>query len=201
MSVTAEFLREIGAGLSEREFVELLRVAAPDPHAQERAPLSPNASAFLAEHGGIPERDLAPAPPATVGAPRPNDPDSPFWTMHEWSRVVTSSRSVVQVAAMLGRDQSRVRHMIADGALHALTAERTRLLPAWQFEGTKPLPHLRAILAELPGDLHPLELEGWMTTPAPELEVGDVALSPRDWLASGGNPEMVLALARDVDLS
>lgn len=40
-------------------------------------------------------------------------------------------------------------------------------LPLWQFNNDEPIPGLRAVLAALPADLHPLEVAGVMTTPDP----------------------------------
>jgi hypothetical protein len=151
MSATVDFLREAGLGLSEREFVDLLRSAVRDAQAEARAPLTPSAAAYVTERGGV-----------SFGAAKMAA--SSTRTVSDWGRVIVSSRTIAQVAAMIGRDPSRVRHMIADGTLHALAVGRTRLVPDWQFAAGAAIPGLRETLAALPVDLHPLELEGWMTT-------------------------------------
>ena len=109
-----------------------------------------------------------------------------------------TAHPVDQVARDLGIDPSRVRHRVADGALHAIRVGRRVLLPDWQFHRGAPLPGLRGILSALPGDLHPLEVAGFMTGPQPELEIRSRAVSPRTWLAAGGDPEPVIDLARSL---
>jgi len=52
----------------------------------------------------------------------------------------------------------------------------------------------------MPGDLHPVEVESWLTNPDPDLASGPdgKALSPREWLISGGSVDALLAVARDL---
>ncbi len=143
--------------------------------------MKPEAVAFLVEHAGV----------------DPHEGRSPDGGASE---AAAGHLTLTRATELLGLDAGEVRALVSRGELAAVTVRGELMFPRWQFEGAKPLPHLRAILAALPEDLHSLELEGWLTSTAPELEVGDVVLSPRDWLASGGDPEVVLALARDVDL-
>jgi hypothetical protein len=71
-------------------------------------------------------------------------------------------------------------------------------LPRFQFERRSALPGLAKVLAELPEDLHPLDVAAWFTLPNPDLEKGeaDEGISPRAWLLHGGDIETVVALAR-----
>jgi hypothetical protein len=183
MSVTTEFLREMGSDLSEREFVELLRTAVTENHTDVLSPPAPATEVHLTVRD-----DVVLSPGAEVSAVR---------TVTDWGRIVATSRTTAQVAELLGWDPSRVRRMIALGGLYAKSIGRSQLLPAWQFEEQEPLPGLREVLAALPADQPPLEVEAWMTTPATGLDGEDgQALSPRAWLISGGDPGEVVALAQ-----
>jgi hypothetical protein len=112
--------------------------------------------------------------------------------------MVQTSLSMADVADLLGVDQSRVRHRIADGALYPVRVGRANRLPAWQFAEGRALDALRDVLAALPDDLHPLEVAGFFTTPQPELTLNGTSTSPREWLAAGGDPDPVLDLARSL---
>jgi hypothetical protein len=74
-------------------------------------------------------------------------------------------------------------------------------LPAWQFgiDG-HPLPGLEQVVRTLPADLHPVVIARFFATPAPELRMGRRLVSPREWLAGGGEPSAVVALTRDLDI-
>jgi hypothetical protein len=48
--------------------------------------------------------------------------------------------------------------------------------------------------------MHPLAVARWFATPDPDLSVDDVALSPRDWLLAGGDPEAVAKIAAALGL-
>lgn len=109
------------------------------------------------------------------------------------------SLSVEQAAKLVLVDGSRVRHRVRDRALYGFKIGASLRLPAWQFERGNAIPGLRAVLAALPADLHPLEVSGFMTTPDPDLAVSDEASSPRDWLISGGEVGRVVKLAQQLD--
>lgn len=117
-----------------------------------------------------------------------------------WAALLGSCVTPADVAGALGVDASRVRHRLADGALLSLPgAGRRRLLPRFQLDtDLVPLPGLAVVLAALPADLHPLEVEGFFTTPQPDLVVRRKALSPREFLLAGGDPALVARAAAGV---
>lgn len=99
------------------------------------------------------------------------------------------------VAAHLGVNRSRVSQRVGERSLYAFTHGDVRWFPTWQFEGNQALGGLRKVLAALPGDLHPLVVSHWFTAAHRELGIGGSTLSPRDWLATGGDPDRLSRLA------
>jgi hypothetical protein len=177
-------------GVAEDEFVAALSHdlhAAPDAAASR---LTAAEETILREHGGVTE---------VVGdgqAVRETVLRSASSNLAELTR---ESLSVEQAAKLLNVDGSRVRHRVRDRALFAFKIGAGLRLPKWQFSGHDPVPGLRAALAALPADLHPLELAGFMTTPDPDLTVADDPLSPRDWLLGGGDVNAVVELIEHID--
>ena len=106
------------------------------------------------------------------------------------------------VAARLDRDISRVRQRVRERTLWALAADTGVRLPRVQFDDDgSEIAGMGAVLRALPGDLHPVSVFRWLTTPVTDLTVpdeDDVPLSPRDWLRSGGGPDRAIAIARDL---
>jgi excisionase family DNA binding protein len=182
VTLTGDYLRTRGLPFSEQEFVEALeRLSTPAPTGGGH--LSRMDLEFLTAHGGV---DATTEVRASVQ------------DLATIAGVAVTSLDVEQVAELLGISTSRVRHQLADGALYSLKAGRKRLLPRWQFAGDRPLPGLSGVLAALAGDLHPVAVERWFVLPHDTLEVDGQPVSPREWLAGGGDPAPVVALARDI---
>lgn len=176
-------------GVAEEEFAaELSRDLGATPEANASG-LTDAEESILREHGGIEQlRDALATRKAVLRAVSSN-----------LAERIRESLSVDQAAKLLLVDGSRVRHRVRDRALYAFKIGAALRLPTWQFERHEAIPGLRAVLAALPPDLHPLEIAGFMTTPDPELAVADEATSPRDWLAGGGDVVAVVELARQLD--
>lgn len=118
-----------------------------------------------------------------------------------YAAVLAGSLTVAEVAEALGIDGSRVRHRLAARQLLGVRRTEGWRLPTWQFGADgHPLPGLEQVLRVLPPDLHPVALTRFFISAAPELRIGRAPVSPRDWLAGGGDPQPVAALARDLAL-
>lgn len=177
-------------GVAEEEFVESLARelrGAPEVAASR---LTGSEAMLLGQRGGIaaPAIDERSVQRTVLGSVSSN--------LAEQTR---ESLSVQQAAKLLLVDASRVRHRIRDRALYAFKIGAALRLPTWQFDGHDAIPGLRVVLAALPAELHPLEVGGLMTTPDPDLAVGDEPSSPRDWLVGGGDVDAVVSLARHLD--
>lgn len=182
----ADYLTRRGFPVSEHDLVRAVDDLLSDTLVPASvAPLSPADEDFLDAHSGV-----TPATEEQVTA-------AMAATTAELVALVETSLSAGEVAEATGRDASTVRHWVRDGALYALkVGGNGRRLPRFQFtDDGRPLPGLRQVLGALPAGLHPLSVLGFFTSPKPELEIADVATSPRDWLAGGGDPRPVEALA------
>lgn len=177
-------------GVGEEEFVEELSrdlQAAPDASATR---LTATEESILGKHGGItsPVGDANAVRRAVLRASSSNLADE-----------TRESLTVEQAAMLLLVDGSRIRHRVRDRALYGFKIGGGLRLPTWQFTHHDAVPGLRAVLAALPADAHPLEVAGLMTTPDPDLAVADEPMSPRDWLIGGGDVGAVVAVVEDLD--
>lgn len=109
-----------------------------------------------------------------------------------------------EVREMLRVGASRVRQRVAERSLYTIGVGRERRFPAFQFDGRNLVPGIGEVLKAMPDDLHPFEVEGWLTNPNPDLTMDEndgetsEALSPREWLISGGSVDALLPTARDL---
>ena len=118
--------------------------------------------------------------------------------------------TIKDVAAALGRNESRIRQRLLQRTLYGIRRGRNWLQPLFQFqvedrEGTRNIkgvvPGIERVFPALSPELHPVSVWRWFTAPSAEL-VDDAApdkpISPRDWLLAGRAPKPVARLARDI---
>lgn len=135
--------------------------------------------------------------PLATGRPDPVDVTRALFVA-----LLADSDTPEVVATRLARDISRVRQRVRERTLWALAADTGVRLPRVQFndDGSE-IAGMGSVLRTLPGDLHPVSVFRWLTTPVADLtasDEGDVPLSPRDWLRSGGGPDAAIEAARDL---
>lgn len=188
----ADVLSAAGVEVSEREFAALLAEVLDElgPRAAEapRDALTAEQADALAAVGA----DLAPR------RRRERDPDADAAVTY--AGVLVDTFWVGEVAARLQIDASRVRHRLARRQLVGIRRADGWRLPKWQFGADgAPLPGLERVLRALPANVHPVVVAGFFATAAPELRIGRTAVSPRAWLAGGGDPAPVVALAAELD--
>jgi len=107
----------------------------------------------------------------------------------------TSVRGDAEMAQHLGVGESRISQRISEKSLYAVAMDSQRLFPVWQFdEAGRALPKLQKVLPYLDPRLHPLEVENWFCSPNVDLRAGELMVSPRDWLITGGDPEVLVDL-------
>ena len=118
-----------------------------------------------------------------------------------FAALIESSLSTTEAAGLLGVAANQVRQMIARRTLYSVKLDERRYLPRFQFRRDGALvPNITRVNPSLPPDLHPVEVYEWYTLPEPDLAIDEGearrALSPLDWLDTGGSPARVTALAR-----
>jgi len=116
----------------------------------------------------------------------------------EYASLLVDSVNVKRVAKLLGVNESRVRQRLTERSLYGIKEGTNWRIPRFQFEGKRVVPSLDAVLPSVRADIHPVALRRWLTTANPDLplERDDRTVSPLDWLASGGDPAPVVALAQ-----
>lgn len=109
-----------------------------------------------------------------------------------------------EVAAGLGVTASRVRQKRLAGELWAIPDGQTWVFPVLQFETgdnggpSRQIRGLDQVLKALPNGMHPVAVAGFLRTPQPDLYL-ERALTPVEWLRSGGDIDQVVAAAMNTD--
>lgn len=122
-------------------------------------------------------------------------------TVVKHAAMLASALTVAEAAGLLGVSGSRIRQRIGDGTLYAVRASKEQRLPRFQFADGDEVPGAGEVLREVREDVHPVSVENWFTSPDPDLYLDEdepEPVSPRDWLLSGGSPEAVIPLAREL---
>ena len=68
-----------------------------------------------------------------------------------------------------------------------------------KLESNGVIPGVKGVVWKLSPTFHPVAVSRWFTTPNADLTLDDEAVSPIAWLASGGPPAGVAALAGSID--
>jgi hypothetical protein len=129
---------------------------------------------------------------------RRSEPDPVGESAARYAAILADSEDVAGVAERLGVTRARVRQRAAERTLLALREEDEWRFPRAQFVDGAPIRGLPAVSLALPADLHPVATWAFLNEPSMDLTVGDRAASPLEWLRSGGSPDPVAALAREL---
>jgi hypothetical protein len=117
----------------------------------------------------------------------------------EYARLLESSYTVEEAAALLRVNASRVRQRLTGPprTLYGIKVGGAWRLPRFQFDARGGLvPGIDRVVRALPDDVHPVALHRWLVTPSDELAGGDGApIAPLDWLRTGSDPAAVAARA------
>lgn len=134
----------------------------------------------------------------TLDAAAPRDRDVLAETAAEHAALLETALTVGEAAGLLGIDASRVRHLLAARRLFGVKLGHAWRLPRFQLDEGRLVPGLGTVLEAIPAGVHPVDVARWFATPQPELELGGTTLPPRSWLLSGGPPEILVPLVRDL---
>ena len=179
-------LAKAGLRVTADEFLSLVEDVArklSPPHPEPAAYFTPDQQVALTEVG------------LDLGGLREDDFEPRARELAATTVLLDTALTVSDAARVLDVDTSRIRHRLAAGRLAGWKDRGSWRLPAWQFSESGVLPGLETVLAAMPDDQPPLVLAGFMTTPQPDLLVGDGPGTPRAWLLAGGDPQRVAAQA------
>ena len=129
---------------------------------------------------------------------RRTEPDPIGETAARYAALLADTEDVAEVATRLGVTRARVRQRAGERTLLAIREGDEWRFPRAQFADGAPIRGLPAVSLALPPDLHPVAVWTFLTDPSSDLAVGDEPASPLDWLRSGGAPEPVAAIAREL---
>ena len=129
---------------------------------------------------------------------RRSEPDPIGETAARYAAILADSEDVATVAERLGVTRARVRQRAAERTLLAIREDDEWRFPRAQFEAGAPIRGLPAVSLALPPDLHPVAVWTFLREPTTDLPVADRPASPLEWLRSGGSPEPVAAIAREL---
>jgi hypothetical protein len=101
----------------------------------------------------------------------------------------------IEMAKTLGVDRTRISQKVKEKSLYAYDSLEGRCFPQWQLADGKPIRELKTLLAALDPGLHPLTVTHWVESPNTDIEINGVAVSPVDWLKTGGSVEPLVELA------
>lgn len=118
----------------------------------------------------------------------------------EYAEMESTAYSQQEVARLLNVTTSRVRQRLDNGSLYCISGVGGRVCPCFQFVDNRILPGLEIVLGALSKSAHPVAIHRFFLSVQPDLiskELGR-ALSPRDWLTTGHDPEEVAVLVREL---
>lgn len=128
-------------------------------------------------------------------------PDPLARTAAKYVALLASALTTREAAEVLEVGESRVRQRLGEGTLYSVKAGRENRLPVFQFEGGKEVPGIAQVLKHVDRSLHPVAVLNWFMLPNPDLfldEEETSPASPRHWLLSGGDPEVLARLAEEL---
>jgi excisionase family DNA binding protein len=134
-------------------------------------------------------------------APWEEGPDPLARTAAKYVALLASALTTKEAAGVLGVGESRVRQRLGEGTLYGVKAGRENRLPAFQFEGGNEVPGIAEVLTRMDRSLHPVAVLNWFMVPNPDLYLDEEEarpVSPRYWLLSGGDPEVLAHLAQEL---
>ncbi len=134
-------------------------------------------------------------------SPRESKPDPLARTAAKYVALLASALTTKEAAEVLEVGESRIRQRLGEGTLYGVKAGRENRFPAFQFEAGKEVPGIAQVLKHVDRSLHPVAVLNWFMLPNPDLFLDEEEanpVSPRHWLLSGGDPEVLVRLAEDL---
>ena len=129
---------------------------------------------------------------------RRSEPDPIAESAARYAAILADSDDVGEVADRLGVTRARVRQRAGERSLLAVREGDEWRFPRAQFADGAPIRGLPAVSLALPPDLHPVAVWSFLNERTTDLAIDDRPASPLEWLRSGGSPDAVAAIAREL---
>jgi hypothetical protein len=133
-----------------------------------------------------------------LGRRRRTEPDPIGETAARYAAILADTEDVAEVADRLGVTRARVRQRAGERSLLAVREDDEWRFPRAQFADAAPIRGLPAVSLALPADLHPVAIWAFLNEPSTDLAIDDQPATPLQWLRSGGSPDPVAAIAREL---
>lgn len=115
--------------------------------------------------------------------------------------LLKNSLTVEQAAKKLRIDPVLIRMRIGSYSptLYGIKIKSDWLIPGFQFDGNRLVPHFQKVLEVLNKGIDPISFYNWFVKfPDIDLETPKGPLSPRQWLIQGNSPSIVIKTAGDL---
>ncbi|HET7434947.1 MAG TPA: hypothetical protein VFN10_09580 [Thermoanaerobaculia bacterium] len=123
-------------------------------------------------------------------------PDPAALTRRAYIDLLKTSHDRDTAAKLLGLTTEALEERLERGEIYGVKGRDGWLIPGFQFAAGKRLvPNLMRVLPRMRRDLHPLEVQHWLTTASSDFTIDGRKVSPLDWLIAGRDPELVERLA------
>jgi hypothetical protein len=113
-------------------------------------------------------------------------------------RIESQALTTQQVASELGVDASRIRQRLEEGSLWGFKERRQWRVPTFQLRNGKLLRGIDEVNKALRREVDPVVVDGFFRNANVDLVVGEVSVTPLDWLAADGDPARVARIAADL---
>ena len=134
-------------------------------------------------------------------SPREAKPDPLARTASKYVALLVSALTTKEAAGVLEVGESRIRQRLREGTLYGVKTGRENRLPAFQFDGGREVPGIADVLRRMDRSLHPVAVLNWFALPNPDLYLDEEEarpVSPRHWLLSGGDPQVLGRLVEEL---
>lgn len=190
MTSLTEVLRQYAPQIDEAEFLHDLRDKLAAARHSADVGLTESEVRFLTDHGG----------PEGRAVMSDRDPAARSRRRHEVAAtgvqdVWAGTLSAPEAAELLGKGRPQISRDLKNGKLFGVRVGTQWRLPLWQFADGAAVPGLATVVPRIPPSLHPLAVQGFMTTPQDELD----DRTPLAHLRSGGDPTVVAELVDGLD--
>lgn len=178
--------------LSREDLEEVMRRALEQASFERYAPTTAREQELLLSDSGLGDEGLQ---VLRSGMSRGPDVIAAAEETAEHARVVGESVSMEEAAEILGRSLSTLSRSASEGRLMSFRLGGRVRYPLWQFHDGKSLPGLPKVVTALPASWRPRKVMAVMSAPAEALD----GMTPVQWLAEAGDPDLVVGLIEDLD--